>query len=188
MTYIKKGDRVTAQWFDANLVGLAGMQMKVGATARSVTGVIKHFRASRPDATEAEAIFLDPDHWDGPTERPYGCKCPNEHVHIKPAWIISVDLSPSAVIEESTFKVGDIVEVTHPIYNGRGKISQPGWLENIHQKEGEPSHYLVWWIFPETDSDNWPGMIDIIDPKYGIDERGKTMKKVEAASAEDSPR
>jgi hypothetical protein len=48
--YITKGTRIAASWYQANdpLSCLAGMQMKVGAKARSVTGVVRHVRGDHP--------------------------------------------------------------------------------------------------------------------------------------------
>lgn len=91
---IVKGDRITARWYDAgNILGtsLAGVQMKVSAQERVVSGIIRHIRVSDPNAVYPEAIFIDPySEWTGPTMRPPRCTCPNEHVLIKPGWIVSV--------------------------------------------------------------------------------------------------
>jgi len=93
------------------------------------------------------------------------------------------ELEQEAILTTSAFKKDDLVLVEHRIYTGRGKILQHGWLENIHRKEGEPSHYLVWVIFPDDTSDNWPGVVDIIDPMYGFTEPGRSMKKVMSEEA-----
>lgn len=90
---IIKGDRITAQWFEATPdTVLSGSQLKVGAVTRTVSGVVRHIRASRPDATHPEALFIDPDPgWSGPTMRPPRCTCPTEHVLVKPGWITSTE-------------------------------------------------------------------------------------------------
>lgn len=88
------------------------------------------------------------------------------------------DVDQDAVLAASAFKVGDLVEVTHPIYMGRGRIIDHGWLENIKRRAGDPSHYLVWWVDPQIDR-GWPGVVDIIDPQYGLEERGRSMRAVE---------
>jgi hypothetical protein len=85
----------------------------------------------------------------------------------------SVDTA--AVLAASAFKVGDVVEVTHTIYSGLGVIVGHGWIENIQRREGEPSHYLVWNVSSRW-SEDWPGIVDIIGPMYGIVERGRSLR------------
>ncbi len=94
--------------------------------------------------------------------------------------IATVDVDEQAVLAASTFNVGDVVDVKHPIYNGKGKIFKHGWLENISpRKEGEPSHYLMWLVDPEPHDDDWPGVIDFLDTQYDVSERNKVIKKAE---------
>ena len=82
-----------------------------------------------------------------------------------------------AVLAASPFKKGAIVEVVHPIYSGRGTVLQAGWLENICRRAGEPEHYLCWIVMPDM-SDDFPGVVDIIDPQYGFEEEGKSIRLV----------
>jgi hypothetical protein len=92
MWNITKGTRITAQWFQAHPVALAGVQPKVGAVGATVSGVVRHIRADRPDAVRADALFIDADlGWSGPTVRPPGCTCAAEHVLVKPAWVVAVE-------------------------------------------------------------------------------------------------
>jgi hypothetical protein len=80
----------------------------------------------------------------------------------------------ASMLAASAFKVGDVVEVTHPIYSGLAEIVSAGWLENRRWRSGGPSHYLVWLVSPQ--SENWPGIVDIIDPMYVIVGRGRSMR------------
>lgn len=91
-TYITKGDRITASWLEAEaMASLAGAQPKTSAIARSVSGVVRHIRADRPEDVYPSALFIDPDPgWEGPTVRPPRCTCATEHVLVKPGWIASV--------------------------------------------------------------------------------------------------
>lgn len=82
-------------------------------------------------------------------------------------------------LAKSAFKKGDLVEVVHPIFSGRGTILEHGWLENIHRKEGEPAFFLAWVISPADAGAAWPGVLDIIDPMHGVDEPRKSMRKSE---------
>jgi hypothetical protein len=92
MWTVTKGTRIKAQWFVARPVALAGVQPKVGAVGATVSGVVRHIRASRPDAVQADALFIDADPgWSGPTVRPPGCVCAAEHVMVKPAWVVAVE-------------------------------------------------------------------------------------------------
>jgi hypothetical protein len=88
-----KGDRVRAQWFAAQTVGLAGVQMKFGASAMVLVGTIKHIRANHPTMPTEIRVYVDPD----PNE-PYegekvvleGCTCGHPHVELRPQWIQEV--------------------------------------------------------------------------------------------------
>lgn len=88
---------------------------------------------------------------------------------------ISVDTA--AALAASAFKAGDLVEVTHPIYSGRGQIVQKLWLPNLKAASGGPGQFLTWLVHPLTNGE-YPGMVDIIDPMYGIVERGRSMRVV----------
>jgi hypothetical protein len=81
----------------------------------------------------------------------------------------------AAVLSKSAFKIGDRVDVTHPIYAGRGVIIAHGWLENIKPRAGDPDNFLVWVVDPQVD-EGYPGVVDIIDPQYGFEERGRSIK------------
>ena len=92
MMMIVKGTRITARWLTADPETLkegARGQLEVAAKDTVVSGIVRHIRVSTPEATYPEALFIDPDPgWDGATVRPPRCTCPNEHVLVKPDWII----------------------------------------------------------------------------------------------------
>jgi hypothetical protein len=92
--YISKGARIRAQWFDTRLVGLAGNQMKLGANARDVIGIVRHVRGDHPVTPTQILLYLDVDPVpEGlKTTKAYGCKCVNPHVEIKPSWIVAEEL------------------------------------------------------------------------------------------------
>jgi hypothetical protein len=95
---------------------------------------------------------------------------------------MSEQIDTTAVLAASSFNIGDVVDVTHPIYSGRAKIVEPPmWLENIKRREGEPSHFLVWMCLPLAD--DFPGIVDIIDPMYGVHDRGRSMRAAPSDAA-----
>lgn len=87
-----KGDRIRAQWLDAKLVALAGAQMKVGASGREVTGIVRHIRGDHPTNPTEVRVFIDPDGaWDGPVVKDLvRCTCGHPHVQIKPEWVVEI--------------------------------------------------------------------------------------------------
>jgi len=92
VTSVSKGDRIEARWFGAGkVVPLAGMQMKVQVSERSVRGTVKHLRGDDPVAPTAIRLYVDPDEsWAGPTVRPAGCSCGHEHVEVDPRHVVRV--------------------------------------------------------------------------------------------------
>jgi hypothetical protein len=86
--YITKGTRVRATWLDAAPVALAGMQLKLGAVARSVTGIVRHVYGTKPDGGGI-TFYVDPDAWDGPTVS--NCSCGGPHVAVKAAWVVGAE-------------------------------------------------------------------------------------------------
>jgi len=62
MSYnIVKGTRIRAQWFNAQLTCLAGVQMKVGAELRVVVGTVRHLRGN-PLANPTEIkLYIEAD-------------------------------------------------------------------------------------------------------------------------------
>lgn len=84
---IVKGTRIRAQWIDAEVVGLAGVQMKFGATSREVTGVVRHIYGLTADVPEW--LYVDPDDaWDGPTVT--DCSCGGPHVRVRPRHVVEI--------------------------------------------------------------------------------------------------
>jgi len=96
--YITKGTKVRARWFKANdpMSCLAGMQMKIGVTDVTVSGVCRHFRGDDPVNPTKVEVYIDPDPgtWTGPLVKPAGgCSCPADHpghVLINPDHIVGV--------------------------------------------------------------------------------------------------
>lgn len=58
---IVKGTRIRAEWFQASTVCLAGVQPKMGATACSVTGTVKHIRGDHPTNPTVIRLLVQPD-------------------------------------------------------------------------------------------------------------------------------
>jgi hypothetical protein len=75
---ITKGMRISAMWMDAKPVALAGVQMKFGATQRSVTGKITHIYGDHPTRPTKYTIVVAPE--DGGPE-----------VEIHPTWICEIE-------------------------------------------------------------------------------------------------
>jgi hypothetical protein len=59
--FLKKGDRVHAQWFQATDACLAGMQPKTGAILRDVTGIVRHIRGDHPTNPTEIRVWVEPD-------------------------------------------------------------------------------------------------------------------------------
>lgn len=80
---IRRGTRLIARWLEAKTnppASLSGMQMKVSATERSVTGVVTRIRGDHPEKPTKIHLWVRPD--DG-----------GDEVEIEPSWIKEV-LSP----------------------------------------------------------------------------------------------
>jgi hypothetical protein len=94
--YIKKGDRIRAEWFgDGRPVPLAGAQLKFQVTKFEVVGVVKHVRGDRP-VNPTVRFYVDPDHeWTGATVTPEGCTCGHAHVEVNPKHIRAVEPAPT---------------------------------------------------------------------------------------------
>lgn len=75
---LTKGMRVRARWFQANdpPSSLAGMQMKLGVTERSVEGVVTHIRSDSPTELINVRVHIKPD--DG------------DEVEVKPEHIVGI--------------------------------------------------------------------------------------------------
>jgi len=77
--WIEKGTRLRAEWFDTKPVALAGAQMKLGATPRSVIGTVTSVRGDAPKAEDCKEIvyYVQPD--DG-----------SDVVTVNPKWVKEV--------------------------------------------------------------------------------------------------
>lgn len=74
--FLTKGMRVRAEWFDTHIAGLAGAQLKFGATKRFVEGVVTHVRGDHPTNPTEVRVTVKPDEGD--------------EVEILPEWIVAV--------------------------------------------------------------------------------------------------
>jgi hypothetical protein len=65
--WLTKGDRVTANWIETKPVALAGVQMKLGGTTKSVSGVVTHIRGDHPINPTSIGVCIKDDknleHW-----------------------------------------------------------------------------------------------------------------------------
>lgn len=59
--FLKKGDRVRAQWFQTTDAALAGMQPKVGAILVNVEGRVTHVRGDHPTNPTQIRVWVKPD-------------------------------------------------------------------------------------------------------------------------------
>ncbi len=57
--YITKGMRIRAQWWDAKLVALAGVQMKAEGSPREVVGVVRHVRGDHPTDPTTVRLYVE---------------------------------------------------------------------------------------------------------------------------------
>jgi hypothetical protein len=91
MLTVEKGDRIAAEWFmHTKLVALSGAQLKASTTKVVVAGVVRHIRGDHPTEPTKTRLYIDPEHeWDGPTVRPYGCRCEKEHVEVDPNHVLA---------------------------------------------------------------------------------------------------
>jgi len=91
LTTLVKGSRIRARWFQAELVSLAGAQMKLGAQGMEVVGIIKHFRGDHPTDPKEVRIYIDPEgDYKGEKVDVYGCTCGRQHVMLKPEWVSEI--------------------------------------------------------------------------------------------------
>lgn len=86
MTTINKGDTIAATWLDARFVGLAGVQMKLGAQWREVSGIVRHVRGDHPTSPTTVRLYVDAE---GGTVTPYGCTC-GPHIEVDPKHVTAV--------------------------------------------------------------------------------------------------
>lgn len=65
--WLTKGDRVTAEWMETKPVALAGVQMKLGGTLKTVTGTVTHIRGDHPTNPTSIGVCIkddqDGEHW-----------------------------------------------------------------------------------------------------------------------------
>ena len=83
---IKKGTRIRARWFSANMACLAGSQPKFGATLHEVTGTVRHIRGDHPTEPKTIRLYVEAD--DG-TGSPCG-KCQVREVEVNPDHVVEV--------------------------------------------------------------------------------------------------
>lgn len=89
--YVTKGTRLRASWLDAKLVGLAGVQMKTGATQVSVIGVVRHLRSDHPTQPVNVTFFLDVEEGVNHEDHCTHCtKCGKDHVEVKASHVVEV--------------------------------------------------------------------------------------------------
>ncbi len=88
---LRKGSRVRANWLDARLTALTGVQMKLGARGVEIVGVIRHMRGDHPTNPTEIRYYIDPEgDYDGPKTNLIGCTCGHPHVEIKPEWVSEI--------------------------------------------------------------------------------------------------
>lgn len=56
---ITKGTVVRARWFDARVVGLAGVQAKVEGTEHEIVGPVRHVRSDHPTREVNVSIHIE---------------------------------------------------------------------------------------------------------------------------------
>lgn len=74
---IVKGTRITASWFAATNGSVAGMQPKVTAVAKNVTGTVTHIRGDHPTQPTSIRLWVKPD--DG-----------GDEVLVDPKWVTAI--------------------------------------------------------------------------------------------------
>lgn len=97
-SYVTKGTRIKAQWLDARLVSLAGVQMKMGATMVVITGVVRHIRSDHPTQPVNATFFLDVEEGNNYEDHVTHCtKCGRDHVEVSAKHVVDVlaPVSPS---------------------------------------------------------------------------------------------
>lgn len=98
-SYVTKGTRIRAQWLDAHLASLAGVQMKTGAKMVVVTGTVRHVRSDHPTQPVNTTFFLDVEDGVNYEDHSTHCmKCGREHVEVSAKHVAEVlaPVSPSA--------------------------------------------------------------------------------------------
>ena len=85
---IHKGTRIRARWFRADLVGLAGLQAKMGLTPVEFTGTVRHVRVDHPTAPTVTWLFVEPD---APDEHAKPCAtCGVLEIRVDPKHVVGV--------------------------------------------------------------------------------------------------
>lgn len=77
--WITKGTRLRAEWFDTKPVALAGAQMKLGATSRSVIGTVTGVYGDAPKVEDCEKTWYEVQPDDG-----------GDVVRVDPKWVKEV--------------------------------------------------------------------------------------------------
>lgn len=93
VTMIRKGTRIHAEWMHTRMVGLAGMQLKLGLTKVVLTGVVQHIRVDHPTAPTVMRYFIDADPDDGSYKKlnvELDCSCGHPHIEVRPEWVLKV--------------------------------------------------------------------------------------------------
>jgi len=90
MNIIAKGTRIKAQWGKATQASLAGMQMKVGVVAKTLSGVVRHVRGDHPTEPTIIKLYVEPDSWDEEYTADV-CDCHDNLVEINPMWVYEVN-------------------------------------------------------------------------------------------------
>jgi hypothetical protein len=90
MNNIVKGTLIKAQWLKATPASLAGVQMKVGAVAKSISGVVRHIRGDHPTDPTIIKLYVEPESWDGEYTADV-CDCHDNLVEIDPMWVYEVN-------------------------------------------------------------------------------------------------
>lgn len=83
---VVKGSTIRARWYQVTDACLAGVQPKVGARERDVTGVVRHVRGNAAEPTKVR-IYIDAP---GANVTPPDCTC-GPHVEVDPAHVVSVE-------------------------------------------------------------------------------------------------
>jgi hypothetical protein len=83
---IVKGTRIRAQWFNAKLTCLAGVQMKVGADLQVVIGTVRHIRGNHPTNPTEIRLYVETDDGLG-----VDCnKCQVREIEVNPKHVVEI--------------------------------------------------------------------------------------------------
>lgn len=83
---IIKGSRIRAQWFEAKLVSLAGVQDKIGAIPCVVVGTVRHIRGDHPTNPTTIRLYVESDDGLG---NPCG-KCQVREIEVDPKHVVEI--------------------------------------------------------------------------------------------------